>query len=150
MGKLYEISTEGTEVALSAATVKTVLEVQTGANLRAKIVAFGIYFDGIDPAAAPVQVAFARKSVDGTGTAVTEREWDPDESGTVQFAGIKDNSAEGTITHSFQPREVHPQQGVEIWYPLGREIPLGISLAIGLRATAPAAVNCEAWILVEE
>ena len=52
-----------TEIALSAATVKTVLQVVTPATTGLKVIQFGIYFDGTSATAEPVLVSL----IDTTG-----------------------------------------------------------------------------------
>lgn len=150
MGMKYYIGTEGTEVALAAATAKSVLQVLAATNIPLKVVAWGIYFDGVSVTGEPVNVQWRRATTTGTGTAVTERKHDPDQSGTPQGAGLKNLTAQGTLDYLFESREVHPQMGFELWYPLGREIPVPSGGRLELQATAPAAVNCQAWMLCEE
>lgn len=149
-GRRVDVGTEGTEVALVAATVKTVLEVVAPANIAIQIKGWGISFDGVSVTAEPVQIALAVKSVAATASAVTERDLDIDHSGTIQTVGTVNATVEGTITFSYEARNVHPQQGFEIWYPQGEEKKIEPTGIVGLRATAPAAVNCEGFIRVIE
>jgi hypothetical protein len=149
-GRLIEIGTEATEVALSGATVKSVVEVTAPANIHIYLVAWGISFDGISVTAQPIVVTLARKSVAGTGTAVTERDWDEDSSGTIQSAGRVNMSVEGTVTNEFQPRNVHPQTGFEIWYPEGSWLKIEQGGILAIRANAPSNVNCLAFMVINE
>jgi hypothetical protein len=46
--------------------------------------------------------------------------------------------------------ECHPQQGYQVWYPMGAEVIVGGGDRLGIDATAPAAVNARAVIYFEE
>ncbi|MCJ2530743.1 MAG: hypothetical protein LN413_00275 [Candidatus Thermoplasmatota archaeon] len=149
-GRLIEVSTELTEVALVASTIKTVVEVTAPTNIPLKLVAWGISFDGIAVADAPAELSLARKSVAGTGTAATERDFDEDRTGTIQTVGRVNMTGEGTITYDFQPRNVHPQTGFEIWYPEGKEVRIEAGGILGIRANVGANINAHAFMLIEE
>lgn len=148
-GILAIASTEGTEVALVAATAKTVIRVTAAANRPIKILGWGIYFDGVTAAAAPVQVAARKSTTAGTGTAVTIRKLN-ETAGTIQTASTKNFSAEPTNGDVLDVIEVHPTQGYEVKYPVGQEPIISGGLRFGIKATAPAGVNCEAKIIFEE
>ena len=141
-------STEG-EVALSAATAKTVIRVTAATNRPVKILGWGIYFDGTDPAAAAVQVRARKSTTAGTGTSVTIRKIN-ETTGTIQTTSTKDFSAEPTDGDILDIAEVHPTSGYEVKYPVGQEPIISGGLRFGLKATAPAAVNCEAKLIFEE
>lgn len=142
-------STEGTEVALSAATAKTVLRVTAATNRPIRVLGWGIYFDGTTPAAEPVQVLGRKSTTAGTGTAVTPRKRN-ETLGTIQTTSTKNFTAEPTGGDILDPVQVHPTSGYEVLYPVGQEHIISGGLRFGLEVTAPAAVNCTAKIIFEE
>jgi hypothetical protein len=150
-GRLIEFSTGLTEITLAAATVESIIEVTAPTNTRLLVIAWGISFDSILVTDEPVEVTLARKSVAGTGgTAATARDLNEDATGTVQSSAQISRTAEGTVTYDFQPRNIHPQGGFEIWYPEGKEIQIVPAGIFAIRANAPQAQDAHAWIIVSE
>ena len=141
-------STEG-EVALAAATAKTVVRVTAATNHPVKILGWGIYFDGISASAQPVQVRARKSTTAGTSTAVTIRKINAT-AGTIQTTSGKNFTAEGTDSDILDIVEVHPSSGYEVKYPVGQEPVITGGERFGLKVTAPAVVNCEAKIIFEE
>lgn len=144
------ISTAGTEIALVAATAKTVLQLRAPANHRLKVLGWGIYFDGVAVDAAPVQIKLLRQTTDGTMTSVTALKLDDSLGETLLASGGKNATAEPTAGDVLEVKEIHPQQGYEKIYPMGQEPIVGGGDRIGILVTAPAGVNCEAEIKYEE
>lgn len=142
------------EIALAAATAKTVLGLKIPANRRAKLTAWGIYFDGIAVTAAPVVVELHRdtNATAHTGTDLTEVKYDADVGASIAVVAKHTVTANTTDGGTIQALEVHPQAGYEKSYVPGREIWFGSSAQEGLYwvATAPSAVNCIMWAEWEE
>lgn len=147
-----------TEIALSAATVKTVLQVVTPSTADLKVISWQIGFDGISATAEPVLVSL----LDTTGTAATVTSYtpdaysDPNEPASLSVGGTTatgiNASGEGTLstTRVLDVMEVPPTSGYAIQFPLGREPGVAVSHHLRLRANAPAGVNCVAQIVWEE
>lgn len=151
-GKLCAITTNAGEVALSAATAKTVLQVSTasGTNLpRALVKQWGIFFDGTATTNEPVVVKLIRQTTAGTGTTVTPVAVG-DSADTILMTGAYNFSAEPTSGDVLKVVEVHPQSGYSEILPLGMEIVVKANTRLGIVATAPANVNCHAFFWVEE
>lgn len=148
----------GTEVALVAATVKTILQVATPATQDITVVSYWVSFDGITAAAEPAQVMLIDTNVAATVTSLTPVQYsDPNAPASLCVGGAAltgfNASAEGTITASrlLDYQEVHPQGGgLVMQFPLGREPGVGISRFLRLRVNAPAAVNAACGIIWEE
>lgn len=138
------------EEGLAAATAETVIQLIAPSNHRIKLLAWGIYFDGTSVTAEPVQVTIARQSTAGTASSLTPVKRDDSLAETLQTTAQQDFTVEPTTGDVLEAREVHPQAGFEVWYPLGQEIVIGGGDRVGLIATAPATVNCRAWMLFEE
>ncbi len=151
MPSVYSATTEGEE-ALAAATAETLIALIGATTTKAKIVEWGVAFDGVSATAAPVVVRIVRATADGTGTGATEKPWDPD-SPTAACAVKHSYSAEPTKeSQALVELEVHPQGGVIVQYPLGREIVLdnATTSILCIEVTAPAVVNANAYIVWEE
>lgn len=149
-GQKFVVSTEG-EVALAAATLKSVLHVTAPTNIPVKIAGYSIFFDGISPTGEPVRVQLQRVSADGTFTAVTPKKEDAGRDETIQSTAGKNATAEPvTPGDIMRADEVHPQLGKEVYFPFEREIMVSGGARIAIRATAPGAVNCEANLFCEE
>lgn len=150
-GKLVAYVTP-VEVALSAATAKTVLQVATtaGTNLpRGVIKKLAIMFDGISTIAEPVVIKLIRQTTAGTATTLTGVAVN-NFSDTILTAGAYNFSAEPTSGDVIDVVEVHPQSGYSIIYPLGMEPVVASNTRLGIVVTAPASVNCHASIWIEE
>ena len=152
MGAVYAVTTEGEE-ALAAATAETVLQLRGATTTKAKVVAWGVSFDGVTAADAPVVVRLLRQTTDGTGTAATEAPLDPDSPTAGVTAFHTFSSTEPTAGDVLETYEVHPQGGSLVReYPPGREpvIDNATTSRIAIEVTAPAVVNVVGFIHWEE
>ncbi len=137
--------------ALVAATAKTAIELATGATITNNIVQYSVSFNGAPGTAVPVTVEWITYTTTGTGTAYTPNKISsPPGPASVTTAKVN-MTAEGTgsitvIDSQFVP----PTSGVAYQFPLGREIAMGASAFLGLRLTAPVAVNYLVTIYFEE
>jgi hypothetical protein len=138
------------EVALSAATAKTALQLVAASNHRVKILRWGVFFDGTSVTAEPVQVELARQTTAGTMSSNTPNKLDDSLAESLQTAAQDNATAEPTKGDVIDVVEVHPQQGYEIIYPLGQEPVIGGGDRAGIICTAPAAVNVRVKIVFEE
>lgn len=138
------------EVALSAATAKSVLRVKAPSSQRVKVKAFGIYFDGTSATAEPVTVQLVRQTTDGTFTSATPRKIDDSIADSINATAGYNASVEPTDGDILKEVEVHPQRGYEWHAPLGMEPIIGGGDRLAIKANAPAGVNCHAWMLCEE
>lgn len=137
------------EIALSAATAKTVLQITAAANHRVKIKGWGVYFDGTSTTAEPVQVRLLRQTTAGTMSSLTPVTRGT-ESETIQTAASHTATAEPMAGNVLDICEVHPQQGYEVIFPLGDEIQIPGGGRVGIECTAPAGVNVRAKLIFEE
>lgn len=138
------------EIALSAATAKTVIQMVAATNHRVKVLGFGVFFDGVSVTAEPVQVRLLRQTTAGTMSALTPVKQDDSIADTLLTTFQHTATAEPTAGDVLDVLEVHPQQGYEIMYPLGQEVIVGGGDRIGIECTAPATVNVRAKIRFEE
>lgn len=137
------------EVALAAATAKTVLQVVAASNHPIKIKEWGVFFDGVSVTGEPVQVELLRQTTAGTMTSLTPVERS-NHGVTLQTSAQHTATAEPTAGNILAKREVHPQGGYQEKFSIGDEIIIGSAGRLGIRCTAPAAVNVRAEIVFEE
>ena len=138
------------EVALSAATAKTALQIVAASNHRVKILRWGVFFDGTSVTAEPVQVELTRQTTAGTMSSNTPKKLDDSLAESLQTTAQDNATAEPTKGDIIDVVEVHPQQGYEIIYPLGQEPIVGGGDRAGIICTAPASVNVRVKIVFEE
>lgn len=138
------------EIALTAATARTVLQLIAASNHPVRILGVGVFFDGTSVTAEPAIVDLLRQTTAGTMSSLTLVKRDPGRSETLQTTGQHTATAEPTAGDIIDSWQVHPQQGYEVFYPLGQEPIIGGSGRVGIRVTAPANVNVLAKIIFEE
>jgi len=147
---LYTFSVDG--VSLSAATAKSVIELGTASSDRARIVSWWVEFDGATATAVPVRIEVGRfSSAVTTATTGTASKYDPAD-GTPATTVKHSTSTEGagTAEAGIENHRCHPQSGMLVQYPLGREYILAASTFFRIRLTAAATVNATVGIVWEE
>lgn len=137
------------EVALVAATAKTVLQLVAASNHKVKVIGWGVFFDGVSTTGEPVQARLLRQSDAGTMSALTPVKKATD-SETLQTTAQYNASAEPSAGDVVDIVEVHPQSGYEKIYPMGAEVKVPGSGRLAIECTAPANVNVRAKIEFEE
>ena len=147
----YTVESAG-DISLSAATAKSVLSVICAANAPIKLVEIGASFDGVSSTAEPVTVELCSSTEAGAGTAtghtIAQTGGVPR---AVQASGKRNFTAEPTVLTVLKRWLVHPQTGMVLQFPLGRE-PMQTTTAdaLVLRCTAPAAVSFQGYLEFEE
>lgn len=147
----YTVESNG-DIALTAATAKSVLSVICAANSPIKIVEIGVGFDGTSSTAEPVTVELCSSTEASAGTATSHT---IAQTGGVpraaQASGKRNFTAEPTALTVLKRWLVHPQGSMVLQSPLGRE-PMQTTTAdaIVLRCTAPANVNFQGYLEFEE
>jgi hypothetical protein len=138
------------EVALVAATAKTVLQILAATNQAVKVLGWGVYFDGTSSTGEPVVVELIRQTTAGTMSALTAEKIDPGRAETIQTTCTHTATAEPSTTTAMTRIEVHPQSAYEKLFPFGQEIIVPGAGRLGLRCTAPAGVNVVGFFRCEE
>lgn len=147
----YVIETTG-DISLSAATAKTILSWLNAANALFRITEIEISFDGVSATAEPVTVELMSSTEATAGTSTAH---------TIVQRGGPTRTAQGTAKRNFTAEPtaltcvgrwlVHPQTGRGEKLPLGREVEqITTADAMVIRCTAPATVNAQAHMVVEE
>lgn len=149
----YTVATVG-DVALSAATAKTIINVINAANGLVRIVELSVSFDGVTASAEPVTVELCSSTQATAGTPGTSPTPTQLRGPTRTFQGTAAlaYTAEPTVLTVLKRWLVPAFNGLLVLqFPLGRE-PEQVTTADGLclRCTAPATVNCQGFLEVEE
>lgn len=148
MARRYGTATTEGEISLTAATAKTVLQLVAPSAQDIALIEGSISFDGISATDAAVQVDLLIQTTAGTSSAGTPVK-NNRQHGAIQTASRITITAEPTASDVLRRWDVHPQSGRD--FPLNlSNIVVAAGERIGLRCTAPANVNCLAWISWEE
>jgi len=145
-----QLTTAPAEIALVAATAKTVLMIEMPTNQRGKLLEWGVYFDGVSAVAEAAVVELARATSSGTMSATGTVKVNPDDSETIQSVATINATVEPTITDVVERKNIHPQSGYEKAYGLGSEVKLPGASRLVIRITAPANVNVIPYFKIEE
>jgi len=129
------------EVALVAATAKTVLQLVAPTNQRLVVNQIGVFFDGVSAANEPVVVGLYRNTSAGTMSALTPVKVDALGSEVIQSTAQFSATVEPVLGDLIDSWEIHPQAGLDIFLPLGQEIVIPGGGRLGLACTAPQGVN---------
>lgn len=139
------------DVALSAATAKTILGVIAGSGITIRATEIGVSFDGTSSSAEPVTVELCRGDGTSAGTSTSQTPVQlRGATRTVQASGARNYTAEPTTLTVLKRWLVHPQTGIAVQFPLGREVEHTGAGGLFLRCTAPATVNAQGYIEHEE
>ena len=145
---LYSIRVAGQALALGVA--QTLVQVHAPASKRIRVVEWGISFDGVDPAEAPVLLDLMRQASQGTSSTFVPIRWDEAEPAAIG-EGRTAFTAEPTTGSVLQSYQVTPNSGLLVMqYMPGREPVVAADGRFGLRALAAAAVNATAYVVFEE
>jgi len=139
----------GADVALAAATAKSVLGVRAGASFGLQLTQAGIAFDASGasaPTNEPVLIelciaTFASNAPGTASTTETVQQW----SGRAMASGCtaaSDWSSEPTVLTVIDEFLIHSQQGIKEPYSLGLEPDCDLNNGFVLRVTAPDVVRC--------
>lgn len=151
MAGLEWIAGTTAEIALSANTEKTVLQVVTpSANQLVKVLGWGVYFDGGVSTDEPVSV-WVRFQASATGmTGFSLQKGNPSLAETIQSSGQRNATVEPTSSGVLYSRNVHPQSGYEYTAPYGREDYIPGGKALGIICRSCTALNVLPWFRCEE
>lgn len=147
----YTVETNG-DVALSAATAKTIMSVINASNGLIRVTEFHVGFDGTSATAEPITVELCSSTQAGAGTSTSHTiVQGRGPTRTVQATAARNYTAEPTTLTVLRRWLVHPQSSLTVQFPLGREPEQVVTAdALCVRCTAPAAVNAQGYMEFEE
>ena len=140
------------EIALVAATAKTVMTFTAPANQRLKLKGLEIFGKGVSPTDTPIKVEISVITTDGgTATTITPAKNDNDMAETAQGV-YKTNYTVEPTTYGVNIRiwEVQPQTGMVIYFPMHDELKIKGGTEYGVRMTAAQAQTVSINGVVEE
>jgi hypothetical protein len=157
------VTTGTAAIALTGGTAKTIMYINAAAANQPSITEFSVSFDGVTASAVPALIELvygtkASNSTPGTGsttfTPLQVRGWPAQASAQ---AAANNCTSEPTVLTAIKHWLLTPNGGLlVVQFPLGRE-PTGVASGtaisgnqIGIRVTAPAAVNVRGYIEYEE
>jgi len=143
---------ESGSVACTVGSAKTIVQAVAPANIRVKLLGFGVAFDGILTTGQPVGVRVLRQTTAGTMSALTPVNTNS-VSETIQTTAQYNATAEPTAGNVLYNGQIHPQQALLWQYPYGAEyiIPGGGRVGIECNVVAgQSAVNVRAHMHLEE
>lgn len=151
---------EPVTVALTAATLKTVIQVATPSTTDIRVVGWGVSFDGVSGTATPViaHLIDCDNACTG-GTSLTPVSWgNPGSAASLCVGGtaltMYNAGAEvspTTAVRMLDAQLVHPQAGYGVYFPEVRVQPrVAASRFLRIRCNAPANVNVIPWVLWAE
>lgn len=151
MGAPIYTARTSADVALAAATAKSILGIRSGAAFGLLLKDWRVAFDGVAANAEPVvvELCYCDWQSNVPGTASTS-ETPVQGSGRVLASGVtaaRDWTSEPTaltVLESFPL--LHPQAGGIIQLPLGDEYDCGLSDGFVVRCTAPSSVNARGFL----
>lgn len=152
----FSVATEG-EIAIAAATAKTVLQILAPTNQDVAIKGFALSFDGTSGSAEPGSYEFVVQT--SAGTSLTTATGRHDDNRLVSAAPIQTTSLKGAVGAQTEPSDsgvvtrdghIHPQTGAEWRYWFDEEVVVARATRLGLRITQPSACNARARFFCEE
>lgn len=143
-------------------SIKTMLQVKLGSQNKAKIIAWGISFDG-SAAATPIKCELLETgsvfaTVTASAAADISKYGDPNDVdpttsniliGTTATGYTATSEGSITATRTFDLQLIAPTGGYAVQFPLSREPHVDVGKSLRIRVTAPAAVNCYCWVVIE-
>lgn len=138
--------------ALTAATVKYLIQLATGSTIDNALVEFDISFDGSATGTnATVDVCRATAATTTSGATYTPLKYGQNQSrsASITTARINDTAGGGTVT-PLQSFYVPVNSGLSIQWPLGRELAMIASTFLVIRVTSPVGVNALSNVVFEE
>lgn len=140
----------GADVALTAATAKTVIGVKAPTGAIVTLPGVHISFESVTASDATALIEIVRGAADGTGTTVTPVNRKGGHTAAASFAAKHTYTVEPaslTVAKEYQ----YPVQGsAEIILDFGAPIESAVAGFIGVRVTTPAGQVCRASITVTD
>lgn len=142
-----------TEVIIPANSPKTGLQITApSSNQRILTLGYALTFDSKSVTAEPGWLSLQRQTSIGTMTGLTPVRDDNGLPETIQSSASFNALSEpaSSINGLIKRIQIHPQQGYEFIYPMGRELPIRGGERLAIVATMPDTVNGVFWFWGEE
>lgn len=136
------------DIALTAATAKTIVQIKAAANQRVDVRSVSVTFKGTSPTETPILVELVHSSSSGTATGGTPRR-DSAGTETLQVTSQTNFTVEPATDYVMREWLFHPQGGFMEKFSVG-EIQVEGGARVGLRVTSPQTATCRGYISGEE
>lgn len=137
--------------ALVANTLKTAVQLATGAAVQNRIVQVDITFNGVTASAVPVQVDIVKTTgASSGGAAATPTKANTDARAAAATTARINDTTPGVLSAVQSSYFVPPTSGLSIQFPLGREPGMTVSEFWEVRLNAAAAVSYIVNVWFEE
>jgi hypothetical protein len=147
-------STLSKQEAVASDVSKTLIQLRAGRNGPAKVIEWGVSFDGTSSTATPARVKLIRQTTSGTMTLVGPGiQWDSVTTGSSASYRIAASSEPTGTADVYEIHQVTPTGGLLLkQYPLGRELVMQAGERLGMVVTAGAssAASALGYIVWEE
>lgn len=126
------------QIAVASDTTRTLLQLRAGLAREARLIEWGISFDGITSAATPARVKLIRQTTGGTMTQVGAGiKWNSNDTASSGSYRVKATSEPTLSTDIYEIHQLTPTGGLLVkQYPLGRELQLNPGERLGFCVTA--------------
>lgn len=135
--------------ALTAATVKTMLQYVAPSGTQARVRAWHISLDGVTAANVPGDIELLIQTTAGTATSLTMVDWQG-QGLTARGSAQRTFTAEPTASSVLWALQLTPNGGAYGEWPGDEGPTLAASSRVGLRANFANNVNATVWMLIEE
>jgi hypothetical protein len=143
-------SARSTGISLGAATVETCIQLVAATNHRVALVGYGIGGRGTSNTDTPGVIDILRQTTAGTASALTVYKLDDSIADSLVTTAQETFTAEPTAGDILRTHTVHPQAALDVRDAYSREIIIGGSDRLGLRATYAQAQTVDAYMDFEE
>lgn len=139
-----------TGVAVAAATIETLIQLVAVANHRVALLGYGIGGEGTSNTETPGIIDILRQTTAGTSGALTLNKLQDTITETLLTTGLELFTVEPTAGAILRTHTVHPQAALDIRDAFSREIIIGGTGRLGMRANYQQAQNVDAYMDFEE
>lgn len=139
------------EISLSAATARTVLQIQAPAQQKVKVVELALFGKGTSGGDTPIYGRCLVQTTAGTMSSLTlVKNYGGDDETPQTTASHSATGTEPTASDVKRPFYFHPQSGLILPFPPEREIIIKGGTRLGIELTAAQAQTITGWVLLEE
>ncbi len=135
---------------VTGTSAKTLLQVVAATNHAVEIAEVAIAFHGTSATAEPILVELLRQTTAGTMTSLTPVKGDDGVSDTLDTTAQHTSTSEPTAGDILRAWTIHPQFGIVYQPSVDAKIVVPAGGRVGLRVTAAADVNADAYIVFVE
>lgn len=138
------------DVALTAATAKTVLGADAAANAVITLKAAHINFESVTASDVPALIELISAAEEGTASSVTPVNYNRSHTASPTFAGFENHTVEPASVTVVKSWQYPVQGGIDIPLPFLTPIQSAAGGFLGFRVTTPQGQNCRMSMDVDD